>query len=281
MVTTVSATNPDFIGSGCTLPSSPALGQVLDGRARCIVLVSIIICGSSTILAACGSDVPKVSDQAKVESDQLLIQADEKRKSGELGLALELGNQAKAKWKDSGKVAAFLKEVQPQATAASKAAQAEATIQAKAQAVAEAQQAAATKTAMDVAAKTGRVGERRESGGVAITVNTVSKTGRLGQFLIAGPGKTYLVVDITIETTTREIAPYNPLYFKLKDSDLIEYNSSLLSDDRGLKSGELPRGERVRGTVAFDVPAASKGFMIIYQPIVIFGGYETIKIQLN
>ena len=49
------------------------------------------------------------SDQDKAESDRLMADADGQRASGELGIALELASQARAKWKDNPRVSAFLK----------------------------------------------------------------------------------------------------------------------------------------------------------------------------
>lgn len=126
-----------------------------------------------------------------------------------------------------------------------------------------------------------RVGERVESAGVAITVNSANRTQSLSQFQQAGQGKTFIVADVTVENAGRDRAPYNPLYFKVKDAGDFEYSGSLVGDDRQLKSGELPRGERVGGTVAFEVPAAATGLVMSYQPLVIFGGYQVIRVSLE
>jgi hypothetical protein len=126
-----------------------------------------------------------------------------------------------------------------------------------------------------------KIGDRVESAGVAITVNGVQRADSVGQLLKAKPGRVYTVADVTIETTGREKAPYNPLYFKVKDSGGFEYNGSLLSGENSLKSGELEQGGKVRGTVAFDVPSEAKGLVLSYQPSVIFGGYQTLRIALD
>jgi hypothetical protein len=125
------------------------------------------------------------------------------------------------------------------------------------------------------------VGQRVESGGIAITVNSVSRAQSLGQFLRAAEGKTYVVADVTLESPGRDTSPYNPIYFKVRASDGIEYTSTVIGDDRSLKSGELARGDRVRGTVAFEVPTGTTGLVLAYQPLVIFGGYQTIRIGLE
>jgi hypothetical protein len=127
------------------------------------------------------------------------------------------------------------------------------------------------------------VGQRVASGGIALTVNGVRKTPELDKvFGQAKEGRVYLVADVTIENVERETAPYNPLYFKVKDADGFEYNPEILtSNQQSLKSGELARGDRARGFVAFQVPASAKGFVVSYQPVVLFGGYQTIRVAVG
>jgi hypothetical protein len=125
------------------------------------------------------------------------------------------------------------------------------------------------------------VGQRVVSGGVGLTVNTVTKRAELGEFMRADPGKTYLVADVTIENVGRDTSPYNPLYFKVKDAEGYEVGSGLSMDDRALRSGEMAAGEQARGTVAFLVPEGARGFVLSYQPLVLFGGYQIIRVDLG
>lgn len=135
------------------------------------------------------------------------------------------------------------------------------------------------------AQRVAKVGERVVSGGIAVTVNAVQ---RLDQMTAPGgvtfepeAGYEYVVVDVTIENVERDQAPYNPLYFEVKDSDGHEYSTSLSIDPQALKSGELARGDRVRGTVAFAVPKGKGGLVLSYQPLILFGGYQTIRVALD
>jgi hypothetical protein len=91
-----------------------------------------------------------------------------------------------------------------------------------------------------------------------------------------------LVIDVSIENSGRtDETPYNPLYFSIKDADGYEYNTAFLAPDPSLKSGALPKGERVRGFVAFEIRSASVGLILTYEPLVILGGYEPIRIDLE
>jgi len=127
-----------------------------------------------------------------------------------------------------------------------------------------------------------KVGERSEAGGVTLTVEKVERRTELGQFQKAKAGREFLIAEVVIETTGRDEAPYNPMYFKLKNDKGNEHNASVvnaLSDS--LKSGKLPKGEKVRGTVAFDIEQGETGLVLRYEPMVIAGGYKAIKVALD
>ena len=125
------------------------------------------------------------------------------------------------------------------------------------------------------------VGEPREAGGVTLTVMAVSRATELSQFQTAEPGKEYVLAEVVLETTGRDTAPYNPFYFKVKDVDGYEYTVALNTGDNALKSGELAQGDKVRSVVAFEVPVGATGLILSYEPIVIAGGYDPIRIALD
>lgn len=87
---------------------------------------------------------------------------------------------------------------------------------------------------------------------------------------------------MVIENVSREEeTPYNPLYFSLKDNEGFEYNTAIAAPDPSLLSGSLPKGEKVRGFVAFEVRSTARGFIVTYEPLVLFGGYKPIRISLG
>jgi hypothetical protein len=127
----------------------------------------------------------------------------------------------------------------------------------------------------------GVVGERRETGGIALTILNVSKVNSIGIWT-PDAGNVFLVIEVTIENVNRDDeTPYNPLYFSVKDSDGFEYNTAIAAPDPSLQSGNLPKGDKVRGFVAFEVRSTAIGFIVTYEPLVIFGGYEPIRINLG
>lgn len=127
---------------------------------------------------------------------------------------------------------------------------------------------------------TASVGQRVETGGIALTVLNAFKANRIG-YQDPDAGNVFLVIEVVIENVDRDEAPYNPLYFSVKDSDGFEYNTTITAPDPDLKSGTLTRGGRVRGFIAFEVRDIAKGFVMTYEPLVLLGGYKPIRIDLG
>ena len=126
-----------------------------------------------------------------------------------------------------------------------------------------------------------RVGQRVERSGIALTVENTGKSKSLGRFDTADQNNIYLVVDVLLETTDRNETSYNPFYFKVKDSDGIEYSTHLTGSQGTLSSGTLYRGDKVRGKVVFKVRERAQGFVLTYAPIVLLGGYDPIRVSLD
>lgn len=125
------------------------------------------------------------------------------------------------------------------------------------------------------------VGERVETTGVAMTVNSVERKDALSSFQEAEAGNEYLIVDVLVENTADVEEPYNPFYFKVKDGNGVESSIEMNTGQGSFKSGKLPPGDKVKGTVAFKVTKGASGLVITYEPLVIFGGYKPIRIRLD
>lgn len=130
------------------------------------------------------------------------------------------------------------------------------------------------------AATIAKVGDRVEANGVALTVVKVEKKEQISDFQKAEAGKTFVVVEVLIEGVSADAAPYNPLYFSVKDSEGFEENASLLAGDGSLKSGELAKGDKARGNVAFEVKTEAAGLVMEYKPLVI-GNVVPIRVALD
>ena len=128
--------------------------------------------------------------------------------------------------------------------------------------------------------RVGAIGERVEQNGVALTVIKMEQKAEIDQFQKATTGNVFLVAEVLIENSGVAKAPYNPLYFTVKDGDGFEYNAALVAGDSSLKSGELAQGEKARGVVAFEVKQDAKGIVLSYKPLV-FGADEAIRVALK
>jgi hypothetical protein len=127
----------------------------------------------------------------------------------------------------------------------------------------------------------GWIGKRIELGGMALTVLDASRWASVDTWT-PDEGYTFLVIEVIIENTgKRDELPYNPLYFSIKDNEGFEYNTSFFSANPSLKSGTILKGDKVRGLVTFEIRSNSSGLVVTYEPMVIFGGYEPIRIELN
>jgi hypothetical protein len=127
----------------------------------------------------------------------------------------------------------------------------------------------------------GALNERVERGGIALTVLSVSKMDKI-DIWTPSEGNIFLVIDVLIENVSRdEETPYNALYFSVKDSQSFEYSSSFVYPDPSIKNGNLPKGDKVRGFVAFEVLNTASEYVVTYEPLVIFGGYEPIRVNLG
>lgn len=134
----------------------------------------------------------------------------------------------------------------------------------------------------------GTVGQRIEVNGVAFTIAQVSAVTEYdqgsGAIKTAKPGNVFVVLDVTIENVGHDEIVYNPLFFKVKDSEGFEYEADLFAPEPKLQSmGKLPRGEKVRGNVALEVPAAAKGLAVSVSPIAYpeIDGTDTARIDIG
>jgi hypothetical protein len=123
----------------------------------------------------------------------------------------------------------------------------------------------------------GEVGERVVADDVALTIVKTEMKDKLSEYEEAPEGSTYLVAEVVIENGSNEAISYNPTYFKIKDADGFEYNGSGGGSDTPLHSGELPQGEKVRGTVTFKIRQGAEGLVVNYDDY----NAQPIRVVLN
>jgi|GEM_PF-5186692 len=116
-----------------------------------------------------------------------------------------------------------------------------------------------TPTAAPTAGPKPKLGQTTEVGAAKYTVNAIQDNLPGSEFSKPPAGKRWLAIDVTIEATGE--VSYNPYDFSLQDADAFVYEPTFVSGDApapDLSSGDLARGDRVRGWVFFEVPATAK-----------------------
>jgi len=98
---------------------------------------------------------------------------------------------------------------------------------------------------------------------------TVTKTERSAgdEFNTPKAEKEYLIVHLTLKNVGTVKAHYNPLDFKIKDSNgnITEKDFNTVDKDTALSYGELAPGGTVSGTVVFEVPKNDSNLTLIYE----------------
>ena len=133
-------------------------------------------------------------------------------------------------------------------------------------------------TAVPAPAGPAAVGEAVNAGDFTLTVIEVTQADSFNEYLKPAGGSVYVIADVLIEASGDKV-PYNPFYFKVKDSDGREYTFAF-GVDGSLASGDLVAGDKARGNVAFEVPATATGLVLSYQPIVLFDDSKPVRVAL-
>lgn len=127
-----------------------------------------------------------------------------------------------------------------------------------------------------------QVGWRLESDGVALTVHSVRKAAALRDSGAPDPGKVFVVLDVTVENVGRpRDVPVSAQFFRLADGVGNEYPPGALQEAAALKTVTVARGERARGTVAFEVPESGGGLTVRYATAGAFDGAQVIVLSVK
>ena len=113
----------------------------------------------------------------------------------------------------------------------------------------------------------GKVGRRVESAGLAITVVGVTNEPRFKEVTAPPAGQKFVGVEVLLENTGDRGHQYFSTHFKIKDpQDRVFASGGLGVGDPPLEWGTIVPGEKVRGHVAFRVPADATGLTLTYLP---------------
>jgi hypothetical protein len=114
----------------------------------------------------------------------------------------------------------------------------------------------------------GKVGDTISQGGYIITVVNAETATSYGEIDKPESGNIFVGVEIIIESAADTGVSVNPYFCTLTDGDARSYNPSFVGNDPLLSSqNDLPKGEKMRGWVTFEVPETAKDFLFLYEPI--------------
>ncbi|MCW6051480.1 MULTISPECIES: DUF4352 domain-containing protein [Microcoleaceae] len=127
------------------------------------------------------------------------------------------------------------------------------------------------------AASVGTIGKPVIQEGYNLTVNEV-KTGQNDS------GEPYVAVDVTLASESDQGVSANLLYAKLKSDSGYVYTPTFFGVQPALNSmNDLPKGERVRGWITFQIPNEedSSNYTFEYQAIRLLGNSPRLRVKLD
>jgi hypothetical protein len=124
------------------------------------------------------------------------------------------------------------------------------------------------------------VGETAPGGSYNLTVQSVERVQTLVGLPDSAAGNVFLVVDVVKENTIGDIVLYDIASLRVHAPDGSEYEAQP-GPEPAFGAGELQPGESTRGTVAFEVPEETRGFVLMYDPPVVGGGHLAVRIRLD
>lgn len=131
-----------------------------------------------------------------------------------------------------------------------------------------------------VETKVFQIGEPVAIGDVIITINEVREHISDNPFIKPSEGCIFYVLNITIENTRSE--PYNSstmLQMSLADSEGYTYDMAFVDGLKGSLDGEIGPGRKLRGEIAYEIPADATGLEFIYDYDVFGHGQAIFKLD--
>lgn len=94
-------------------------------------------------------------------------------------------------------------------------------------------------------------------------------------------GNIKLGVEVAMEGTGDRDVPVSPFHAQLEDSEGNHYSTTLAGCRPILPSVRVAKGERAEGWVSFELPQSARGLKLVYDPIVIGGPHQLVRVGLN
>lgn len=112
-----------------------------------------------------------------------------------------------------------------------------------------------------------KLGEATEANGISLSAVQVNDPAPAGVLYKAKDGTRLVSVEVVLGNTSAEKVGSNALYFFLVDSNGFVYAAELAGTDSQIDTIDLAKGEKVKGLIAFTVPAGAVVESIKYGPL--------------
>src|SRR5215211_3039849 len=113
---------------------------------------------------------------------------------------------------------------------------------------------------------TAAVGESAQLADRTLVVNEAEGYAPPNQFQRPQPGNEYLRVYVTLRNTGNQPFDYNPLDFKVQDSNGVQKNSEFITEmPYSLEYGSLAPDGTVEGNLVFEIPQGDNDLHLIYE----------------
>lgn len=123
------------------------------------------------------------------------------------------------------------------------------------------------------------IGDVIKMGDLTIVANSV-RTDKGNDFIKPDEGNIYYIVDVTIENKGEEEATISSLaMFELYDDEGYNYSITVGPDTKGKVDGNLGAGRKMRGELAFEIPADAKGLELVFEANIFGKGQAIIKLD--
>jgi GTP-dependent phosphoenolpyruvate carboxykinase len=127
--------------------------------------------------------------------------------------------------------------------------------------------------------ETFKIGDSVKAGNLIFTVNS-TRTDEGNEFIKPGEGKTYYIVDVTVENTGNESEAVSSLMmFKLFDADGYNYSVTFGPETKGSVDGEISPGRKIRGELVFEIPEEATGLELQIDPTVFGSGQIIVNLD--
>ncbi len=112
-----------------------------------------------------------------------------------------------------------------------------------------------------------------------LTINAYTLTETLGT-LDLDAGNTFLLLDVTVTNANLDELSYSVFDFTLTDGEGYQYLTSASPVEPALRSGNLSSGEKGRGFVVFELPAAADNLTLHFEPFEVDEQGEPLRLEV-